>query len=96
LAKDEAQLPRVQLVCTQGLNMFRALATYLQPVLPGVIDSATQFLGAGELRWSSPEQPLLGTKIEAFKPLLTRIDEQDVARMVEDSKENLPPAASTP
>jgi methionyl-tRNA synthetase len=96
LAKDEAQLPRVQLVCTQGLNMFRALATYLQPVLPGVIDSATQFLGAGELRWSSPEQPLLDTKIEAFKPLLTRIDEQDVARMVDDSKENLPPAASTP
>jgi methionyl-tRNA synthetase len=90
LAKDDANLPRVQLVCTQGLNMFRALATYLQPVLPGVVEAAAQFLGAGELRWTSPEQPLLGTKIEPFKPLLTRLDDQAVARMVEDSKESLP------
>jgi len=92
LAKVDSNLPQVQLVCTQGLNMFRALATYLQPVLPGVIASATQFLGAGELHWTSPEQPLLDTKIEPFKPLLTRIEEQAVAAMVEDSRENLPSA----
>ena len=90
LAKDETNLSQVQLVCTQGLNMFRALATYLQPVLPGVVESAAQFLGAGELRWTSPEHPLLDTTIEPFKPLLTRIEEQAVARMVEDSKDNLP------
>jgi methionyl-tRNA synthetase len=94
LARDEAQLPQVQLVCTQGLNMFRALATYLQPVLPDVVESAMQFLNVDELRWTSPEQPLLGTKIEPFKPLLTRVEEQAIARIVEDSKENLPPAGS--
>lgn len=35
LARDPATLPRVHLVCTQGLNLFRLLMTYLAPVLPG-------------------------------------------------------------
>ena len=72
--------------------MFRALATYLHPVLPGVVESAAKFLGAGELQWTSPERPLLDTNIETFKPLLTRLEEQAVARLVEDSRENLPPS----
>jgi methionyl-tRNA synthetase len=92
LVKDDGNLPQVQLVCTQGLNMFRALATYLQPVLPGVVESAMIFLGAGALQWTSPEHPLLDIKIQSFTPLLTRVEEQAVNRMVEDSRESLPTA----
>jgi methionyl-tRNA synthetase len=90
LAKDEQQLPRVQLVCTQGLNLFRVLTTYLAPVLPGVTAAAVQFLAGGPLSWDSRKTPLLGTEINAFKPLLTRIDEKAVSKMVEQSKETLP------
>ena len=44
MAKDEDRLPEVQLVCTQGINMFRSLMVYLSPVIPGVASGARAFL----------------------------------------------------
>jgi len=87
LIKDETQLPRVQAVCTQGLNLFRILMTYLKPTLPGITTAAEEFLNAGPLTWNNRCEPLLGVNINAFKPLITRIDEKAVARMVEKSKD---------
>ena len=86
LAKDPDSLPRVQGICTQGLNLFRILLTYLKPVLPVLTVQAEQFLAAGELHWESPEEPLLDRPIEKFKPLLTRIDDKAVTAMIEASK----------
>ena len=90
LAADEQQLPRVQLVCTQGLNLFRVLTSYLAPVLPGISSATEEFLACGPLSWNSGETPLLGTDINTFQPLLTRIDEKAVTKMVEQSKQTLP------
>ena len=87
LAKDDAQLPRVQAVCTQGLNLFRVLMTYLKPTLPGIAQAAETFLNAGTLTWENRREPLLDTTINAFKPLITRLDNKAVMRMVEKSKE---------
>ncbi len=87
LARNEAELPRVQAVCTQGLNLFRVLMTYLKPALPGVAVAAEAFLNAGPLTWDNRRDPLLGTDINKFKPLITRLDEKAVARMVEKSTE---------
>ena len=58
LVKEEANLPQVQAVCTQGLNFFRILMTYLKPVLPGVAQAAEQFLAAGALTWDGREKTL--------------------------------------
>jgi methionyl-tRNA synthetase len=44
LAKDEDKQELVQLVCTQGINMFRSLMIYLSPVLPVVAKDAQAFL----------------------------------------------------
>jgi methionyl-tRNA synthetase len=87
LAKDDAQLPRVQAVCTQGLNLFRVLMTYLKPTLPGIAEAAETFLNAGTLTWENRREPLLDTTINVFKPLITRLDDKAVMRMVEKSKE---------
>jgi len=87
LAKDDAQLPRVQAVCTQGLNLFRVLMTYLKPTLPGVAEAAETFLNAGALTWDNRREALLDTTINTFKPLMTRLDDKAVLRMVENSKE---------
>jgi methionyl-tRNA synthetase len=87
MAKDEAQLGEVQAVCTQGLNMFRSLMVYLTPVIPAVADKARQFLGETQWCWESASQPLLGKAINKFVPLLTRIEPEQVNRMVEQSKE---------
>ncbi len=87
LAKDEAALPQVQAVCTQGLNLFRVLMTYLKPTLPGIAAAAEEFLNAGSLTWENYREPLLDVEINTFKPLMTRLDEKAVARLVENSTE---------
>jgi methionyl-tRNA synthetase len=93
LAKDPDQAERVQLVCTQGLNLFRVLLTYLKPVLPSLAASAEAFLAAGELDWAARTVPLLEHRIEKFKALLTRVDPKAVAAMVEQVKQSSVPAS---
>ena len=87
MIKDDAQLDDVQAVCTQGLNLFRSLMVYLTPVIPAVADSARNFLGEDAWRWSSASEPLLGARINKFKPLLTRVEQQQVDTMIEQSKD---------
>jgi len=87
MIKDESRLDDVQSVCTQGLNMFRSLMIYLSPVIPVVADGAREFLNEDEWRWDAAAQPLLDTTIRKFKPLLTRVEPEQVQRMVEQSKE---------
>jgi methionyl-tRNA synthetase len=92
MAKDESQLPEVQRVCTQGINMFRSLMVYLSPVIPGVANGARAFLNEDQWQWQDASSPLLGATVSKFKPLLTRVEADDVARMVEQSKESEPVA----
>ncbi len=86
MIKDESQLEDVHRVCTQGINLFRSLMIYLAPVLPEVAIRAREFLGEEEWQWDDAAGPLLDTKINKFKPLLTRIDADQVANMVQQSK----------
>ena len=86
MIKDESQLDDVQAVCTQGLNLFRSLMIYLAPVLPEVAGKTRDFLGDEQWRWSDASTPLLGAKIRKFQPLLTRIEADRIANMVEHSK----------
>ncbi len=85
LARDPITLPRVQFVCTQGLNLFRVLMTYLAPVLPRVAADAAAFLQSGPFSWAGRGTPLLGSRIAGYEPLLVRVDPHAVSRMVEDS-----------
>ncbi len=92
MVKSEDKQLDVQLVCTQGLNLFRSLMIYLSPVIPVVAAGAREFLGEDAWHWRDAGQPLLGTSINPFKPLLTRVDPRQVERMVEQSKESTPVA----
>ncbi len=87
LAKNPATLARVQTVCTQGLNLFRVLMTYLSPVLPRVAERAVTFLKTGPASWQGRSVPLLGSTIAGYEPLLVRVDPGAVSRMVEASME---------
>jgi methionyl-tRNA synthetase len=90
MAKSEDQLPDVQLVCTQGINMFRSLMIYLSPVLPVVAKDARTFLNEESWQWQDASSPLLGVTLPKFKPLLTRVEADQVQRIVEQSKESTP------
>jgi methionyl-tRNA synthetase len=82
-AKDPARAAEVQAVCTQGLNLFRALMTYLKPVLPATAERAEAFLRAPVARWSDVARPLLGSQIGEYQPLATRVDATAVGKLVE-------------
>jgi len=90
--KEEGKAAEVQAVCTQGINLFRVLMTYLAPVLPFTADRAGAFLGCDVSDWRRIDKPLLGVSLNTFQPLLTRIDPLKVQAMIEDSKESLRPA----
>jgi methionyl-tRNA synthetase len=96
MIKDEDRLHDVQLVCTQGLNMFRSLMIYLAPVIPDVARGAREFLGEDEWRWTDAGRPILGATINAFTPLLRRVEPEQVERMVEQSKDTHRPGAPEP
>jgi len=96
LAKDESTAQDVQLVCTQGLNLFRVLMTYLAPVLPAMAESAGEFLQTDAWEWDSPCEPLLGTTVNKFKPLMARIEPDKIEKMTEASKQTAPATAAKP
>ena len=89
LVKEEGREKEVQDICSMGLNLYRVLITYLKPVLPVLAEKSEQFLNVSPLAWGDINQPLLGTKINKFKPLMTRVEKDRIEAMVEDSKESL-------
>jgi methionyl-tRNA synthetase len=93
-AKDPARAAEVQAVCTQGLNLFRALMVYLKPVLPAMAERAEAFLQAPVGHWNDVSKPLLGSSIQPYEPLATRLDPKQVETLVESSTPA--PAAGAP
>ena len=87
LAKDPAKAAEVLAVCTQGINLFRVLMTYLAPVLPRMAEKAGKFLRSPITAWDSVAAPLLDHAIEAYEPLATRLDPKVVAQLIEPEKE---------
>lgn len=88
LAKQPGQEQQTQDVCTLGINMFRALLTWLKPVLPQLTADAEAFLGE-TLQWSQPLTFRGGESINAFTPLLSRVEKDKVDAMIEAGKEAL-------
>src|SRR5690554_5212212 len=93
LAKQAGQEQYTQDVCTLGINMFRALLTYLKPVLPVLTAKAEEFLGE-TLSWQAPVSFRGGDQIRAFSPLLTRVEKEKVDAMLDASKEALAATAA--
>ena len=81
LAKDPANLPEVQAICTTGLNLFCILMAYLKPVLPEMSKQSEIFLNTA-ITWDSIDKPLCAHTIKAFVPLLRRVERAEVDAML--------------
>jgi len=88
LAKQAGAEAQTQAVCALGVNMFRAIITYLKPVVPTLAADAELFLGE-TLTWTQHISFRGGEKINEFKPLLTRVEKEKVDAMLEATKEAL-------
>jgi methionyl-tRNA synthetase len=95
LAKDPARAAEVQAVCTQGINLFRVLMSYLAPVLPQMAEKAGKFLNISFADWDSVDTPLFDHPINAYEPLATRLDPKVVAQLVEPANAPVATPAGT-
>ena len=89
LNKQEGKQQEVQEICALGVELFRQLVILLKPVLPNLAAAAEQFLNVAPLTWADLEQPLANHQLNAFTPLMTRIEPAKVEAMIEASKEDL-------
>jgi methionyl-tRNA synthetase len=89
IARDENRRAELQQVCTLALHGFRLLSGLLKPVLPATVAAAEQFLAAPIASFDDARRELHGHRVNAFEPLLARIDPKRIEAMVEASKESL-------
>ena len=82
LAKNPERASEVHGVCTQAINLFRVLVMLLKPVLPTLAAQAEEFLGGHELGWEDVQRPLLGSKVNNYEPLATRIDANAIKALI--------------
>lgn len=105
LAKDDSKLPQVHEICSTGVRLFHILSVYLKPLLPALAEKAEAFLNLPPQQWADVAQSLNGHAINKFKPLMTRVQAEDIEKVIEaaaeDAKafaepENTVPEASNP
>lgn len=95
LNKQEGKQDEVQAICSLGINLFRQLIILLKPVMPTLAADAEDFLNLPPQQWSDLNTLLGEHQLNAFKPLLTRVEPARVEAMVEASKEDLEATAET-
>ena len=86
LAKVEGSEREVHEITSLAINLFKVLMTYLKPVLPEMAKRSEEFLNIESLDWPDIETPLTSHKINNFKPLMTRIEDEQIDQMVESSR----------
>ncbi len=89
IAKEEGKDLELHEVCSMGVNLFRLLVAYLKPVVPELAANAENFLNIDSQAWPAGAEPLLGHRVNKFKPLMTRVEPEKIAAIVEASKENM-------
>ncbi|MBS04677.1 MAG: methionine--tRNA ligase [Gammaproteobacteria bacterium] len=95
LNKQEGQQARVQEVCATGLNLFRTLMIYLTPIIPELARQSEAFLNLPPQQWSDTQTPLTNHTINAFKPLLKRVEEATIEQLIAASAQPGADAAVT-
>ncbi len=94
LRRDADRAADVQDICTITLNLYRQLVVYLAPVLPRLVEQTGELLNAPIRSWDDAQTPLVGTPVQPFKTLLTRVDPKEVTAMIDESKEAAPADAA--
>ncbi|MEM0911944.1 MAG: methionine--tRNA ligase [Pseudomonadota bacterium] len=80
-------------VCSMGIHLFRVLAIYLSPVLPKTAVNIQAFLN-DSFNWDTLGDVKRNHKINKFKALMQRVDNDKVEALIEASKDSLQKAPS--
>ena len=83
--KNEKDKVLVQKICTDGLNLFKILIGYLKPVLPKIAKNVETLLVCDSIDWTNIGSLQLSKKIEKFKPIIKRIEQESINKMKEET-----------
>ncbi len=92
LAKDPSRRDELHVVLSTGINLFRAIACALKPILPNLVAQAEGFLALPDgcfARFAQIAKHLGDHGIQSYQPLATRVDQKHIAAMIEASKDSL-------
>ncbi|MBT8137470.1 MAG: methionine--tRNA ligase [Gammaproteobacteria bacterium] len=94
--KDQTRQQEVHAVCTQGMNLYRTLIVYLKPVLPDIAAASEELFASAPLTWADAGTPLLDAPANKFKPIIRRMDLEQVEKMLSTETDDVPAAKSAP
>ena len=93
MIKDPERKADVQPVCSQALEMFRALMIFLKPILPETARRAEEFLAVEPLQWADLTTHLGSHRINPFKAMLQRMEIKQVEKLVDAPEPQVPEQA---
>ena len=93
--KDDSKKGHVQTICSDGINGFKFIIGYLKPVLPEIANKVENLLNCDSITWSNIDNQLKDHKINAFVPLITRINKESIEKMKEENNKESAAAEDT-
>ena len=93
--KDDSTKGHVQTICSDGINGFKFIIGYLKPVLPEIANKVENLLNCDSITWSNIDNQLKDHKINAFVPLITRINKESIEKMKEENNKESAAAEDT-
>ncbi|MCW9013010.1 MAG: methionine--tRNA ligase [Gammaproteobacteria bacterium] len=89
LAKDETRHDELHEVCSRTLHGFYFLSILLAPVLPATTKKAATELFGLDRNFIWDDLKTFPASINKFKPLMTRIEQESIDRIIETTKQHL-------
>ena len=89
--KKEQKLDELRDVCTIGMNLFRQIVVYLAPILPKLAEQTGELMNAPITNWTDSQTPLVGTKVNAYRHLMTRVSKESIEKIMDESKDQTAP-----
>jgi methionyl-tRNA synthetase len=93
LVKTDPEAARA--VLTTTLNLFRVLAIYLKPILPGYVAKVEKLLGETPYGWDDVAAVITDRPVGTYEYLARRLEKEQVDKMIEESRPGTP-ATQTP
>lgn len=91
----DAAKKKLQDVVTVSLNLFRQIVVYLSPILPDLAKKTEELLNTKIENWNDAQSPILGSAVNEYKHMMTRVPKEGILAMIEESKETLKPMEQT-
>ncbi len=96
LAKDPSKQELLHEVCTRALFAFKTMTILLSPVLPQISRRVSRELFGMDRDFVWADLETIQTEIQTYKHLMTRVDQKQIAALVEANRESLQPTVAVP